>query len=152
MELIILAAIVVGIPVLLFGTSEWFASAAKALRRDDFAGRSLQLKLWHVVVAVALFALLFAALAAGPKEGGFFLFLTAMVIVGLLLHTWRQEFVFLMSLRDDDFPGRHDKLIWTFMLTAMAPIGLWFFRSYRLSHWPEPKPDPDHARTAPEAL
>ncbi len=152
MELLILIAVVVGIPVLLFGTSEWFASAAKALRRDDFAGRALQFKLWHVVITVALLVMVFTGLAAGPREGRSLVILAALIILGLLFHTWRQEFLFLMGLRDDDFPGRHDKLVWAVMLTALAPVGLWSFRSYRLSHWPEPKPDPDRARTAPEAL
>ena len=48
-----------------------------------------------------------------------------------------------MGLRDDDFPGRHDKLIWAFLLFAFAPIAVWFFRSYRLAHWPEPVAEPD---------
>jgi hypothetical protein len=152
MELIILAAAVVGIPFLLFGTSEWFTSTVRMFHRDDSAGRALRFNLWHLVAAVGLSALLFAALTAGPRQEGFLLFLVALVIMTLFFRTWRQEFLFLMGLRDDDFPGRYDKLIWIFMLTAMAPVGLWFFRSYHLSHWPEPKTDPDHARTAPEAL
>ena len=56
------------------------------------------------------------------------------------VRNWQKEFVFLMGLRDDDFPGRHDKLIWAIVLLAFAPIGVWIFRSYRLAHWPEPKP------------
>ncbi len=56
-----------------------------------------------------------------------------------------------MGLRDDDFPGRHDKLIWV-LVFVFAPVGAWFFRSYRLAHWPEPKrshdPDADAAGTA----
>ena len=28
-----------------------------------------------------------------------------------------------MGLRDDEFPGRHDKLIWVFVLFAFAPVG-----------------------------
>jgi hypothetical protein len=43
-----------------------------------------------------------------------------------------------MGLRDADFPGRHDMLIWAFLLFVFAPIAVWFFRSYRLAHWPEP--------------
>jgi hypothetical protein len=82
----------------------------------------------------------------------FFLFGGAIVVVAFFLRAWRSEFLFLMGLRDDDFPGRYDKLIWSVVLTAFAPVGLWFFRSYHLAHWPEPEPKPDHARTAPEAL
>jgi hypothetical protein len=76
------------------------------------------------------------------------------IILTLFLRAWRHEFLFLMGRRDDDFPGRHDKLVWVLMLTAFAPVGLWFFRTYHLAHWPEPepKPRPDHARTSPEAI
>ena len=44
-----------------------------------------------------------------------------------------------MGLRDDDFPGRNDKLIWVFLLLLLAPVGAWLFRSYRLAHWPQPE-------------
>jgi hypothetical protein len=44
-----------------------------------------------------------------------------------------------MSLSDDDFPGRHDKLIWAAVLTAFAPIGVWMFRSFRHARWPAPE-------------
>jgi hypothetical protein len=56
------------------------------------------------------------------------------------IQNWRNEFVVLMGLRHDDFPGQNDKVIWAIMLLAFAPITVWFFRSYRLAHWPEPEP------------
>jgi hypothetical protein len=65
--------------------------------------------------------------------------LLSLWVLAWFVRNWRKEFVFLMGLRDDDLPGRHDKLIWATMLVALAPIGVWFFRSYRLAHWPEPK-------------
>ena len=42
-----------------------------------------------------------------------------------------------MLRRADEFPDRHDKLAWVFVLTAMAPAGVWLFRSYRRARWPE---------------
>jgi hypothetical protein len=44
-----------------------------------------------------------------------------------------------MGLRDDDFPGRNDKLIWVLVLLVFAPLGPWLFRSYRVAHWPQPE-------------
>ena len=67
------------------------------------------------------------------------------------VRNWQKEFVFLMGLRDGDFPGRHDKLIWAVVLTAFAPVGVWFFRAYRLAHWPEPAPAIDPERGTEES-
>jgi hypothetical protein len=66
-----------------------------------------------------------------------------LLLLGLLIwfvRVWQGEFVFLMGLADAEFPGRHDKVIWAILLVAMAPIGVWFFRAYRLAHWPAPAP------------
>jgi hypothetical protein len=63
--------------------------------------------------------------------------------VGMLLFAgmWVREFRLLMARRDDEFPGRLDKLAWIFALTALAPAGVWLHRSYRLaSIKPEGKP------------
>jgi hypothetical protein len=99
-------------------------------------------KLWHVLVAILFLALVFAAFSA--HDGELPAFLAAVLVLVLFLRAWRHEFLFLMSLRDDEFPGRFDKLVWVFALTLFAPIGLWFFRSYRLAHWPEPEPVKGH--------
>jgi hypothetical protein len=56
---------------------------------------------------------------------------------------WVREFRLLMLRRDDEFPGRSDKLAWIFALTILAPAGVWMYRSFRLAHWPaivEPVP------------
>ena len=90
-----------------------------------------------------------AASAAFTERGGSNLWqiMTVVVVVGLLLHAastpapdeggalprrscpsvsspgssgrWCNEFVFLMGLRDDDFPGRNDKLIWAVVLAGL---------------------------------
>ncbi len=65
--------------------------------------------------------------------------LALLIILGLFLRTWRDEFLFLMGLHDDDFPGRNDKLIWVFLLLVLAPVGVWLFRSYRMARWPQPE-------------
>jgi hypothetical protein len=56
-------------------------------------------------------------------------------VVGMLLFAgmWVREFRLLMLRRDDEFPGRFDKLAWIFALTILAPAGVWLHRSYRLA-------------------
>ena len=155
MELLVVAAITVVIPFLLLGMPDGFRFNSRPIRPDDFAGWLARIKPWQFAVAAALGLLTFLAMNAPPhSREGFFLFAVAVTVIALFLRSWRSEFLFLMGLRDDEFPGRYDKLIWSVMLTAFAPVGLWFFRSYHLAHWPEPepKPRPDHGRTAPDAL
>ena len=62
--------------------------------------------------------------------------LLAVAVVFLCTRAWIREFSFLMALRDEDFPGRSDKLVWVILLTVMVPIGFWTFRSFREAHWP----------------
>lgn len=59
------------------------------------------------------------------------------VLVGFVM-LWLREFRFLIDLRDDDFPGHSDKLLWGLFLIIMAPVSLWVFRSYHQARWPEP--------------
>jgi hypothetical protein len=138
MEFVLFIAAVVAFPALLFGLLQLItpqspirASVAIQIGRHHY-------RLWQLVVAVALCALLFStATVPAPIVP---LTLAALLLLGLFLRAWQSEFVFLMGLRDDDFPGRYDKLIWVLVLLAFAPIGPWFFRSYRLAHWPAPGP------------
>lgn len=53
---------------------------------------------------------------------------------------WVREFVFLMRLGDDAFPGQNDKLIWAMLLIVLPPAGVWLFQGYREAHWPVAKP------------
>ena len=46
--------------------------------------------------------------ARGP-EGMFSFVLLCLGFLVWFVRNWQQEFVFLMGLRDGDFPGRHDK-------------------------------------------
>jgi hypothetical protein len=102
-----------------------------------------KIRIWQVVVAVAFMGLILAFLDRGAMRSGLPLVLA--IAVGLILFgsAWVREFQFLMALRDDDLPGRYDKPIWAFVLIGLAPIGLFLFRSYRLAHWPDPKPKPE---------
>jgi len=137
---VIAVAIVVVVPALMLGLVRGLDVPASAVAPGQPPRWLVGWKLWHVIAAVALSALLFAMASAGPHEGPFLAFLLALVVLALFVRAWRYQFLFLMTLRDDDFPGRHDKLIWIIMLTLYAPIGLWLFTSYREAHWPEPQP------------
>ena len=89
------------------------------------------------IVAVVAFSMAIAA-ALGPGGGTAVVFFCP--VVGILLAfagMWSREFRLLMLRRADEFPDRHDKLAWVFVLTAMAPAGVWLFRSYRRARWPE---------------
>jgi hypothetical protein len=102
----------------------------------------LQLTLWQMmsVVAVAAFLIL---VFEKQLEVALAFFTISLLVLAWFVRAWSHEFVFLMGLRDADLPGRHDKLIWAFLLFVFAPIAIWFFRSYRLVHWPEPVTEPD---------
>ena len=75
------------------------------------------------------------------------------LVIGPLLFCgmWVREFRLLMLRRDDEFPGRSDKLAWIFALTILAPAGVWMFRSFRMARWPAiapagPSPRPSRGR------
>lgn len=147
LELIVLAALVVGIPAL------FLSVVRSALARNDaeempawfrglFRGRPLATG-WYVIAAFLGLIVLMTALNAGPRgprrEEGLFFLTLVLAALGLFAHVWRREFLLLMNRRDDEFPGRFDKLTWTLLLIVMPPVGVWFFRTYRLVRWPEPK-------------
>src|SRR5262249_53339722 len=76
---------------------------------------------------------------SGPGAPPSFILLS-LVFLGWFVRNWRKEFVFLIGLRGEDFPRRHDKLIWVAVVLFLAPVGVWVFPAYRLAHWPEPAP------------
>jgi hypothetical protein len=138
LDFLIFVGVMIGLPYLLLGLLQVFAPESGF--RESLGRRLAQFKLWHLLVAVASAGLLFAIFTSrGPEP----LILAVLIVLTVFLRTWRNEFTFLMGLRDDDFPGRNDKFIWAVVLLFFAPVGLWFFRSYRLAHWPEPKPQTD---------
>lgn len=87
--------------------------------------------LWPIAAA----AVLLFVLAVSPP---FFVALAGLLVLVLFARSWMHEFIFLMNLKDSDFPGQFDKLVWALLMIGMAPVGLWLFRGYHLAHWPEP--------------
>jgi hypothetical protein len=146
---IVLPALVVGFFALLFGLARIFPP--ERLRRIGRGLQTFQFTLWHMMIVVVITALLLGAISAGPGPGeALSIILLSLLVLAWFLRVWCNQLVFLMGLRDADFPGRHDKLIWVFILFAFAPISVWFFRSYRLAHWPEPEPGlPEQTRAEP---
>jgi hypothetical protein len=148
---ILLAMIVVPI-LMLYLVRRLDSSAPRHGRLQGLAGWLREVKLWHIAAAIGLTALVFAAFTS--RDGEFFFFLLVLGTLALIARAWRHEFLFLMSLRDDELPGRHDKLAWFALLVVLPPVGLWTFRAYREAHWPEPVPEPlqTHSKPVPEAL
>jgi hypothetical protein len=68
-----------------------------------------------------------------------------LVLLGIVLFVaalvaWVAEFVTLMRLREDVFPGRRDKLVWMLLMILVPPVGLLAFWTFRRSHWPDGVP------------
>lgn len=98
---------------------------------------------WQVALYVALGLMAMAVVL--PLALG--LALLALVVAVVL--AWVHEFVFLMRLGDDAFPGRHDKLVWAALMIVLPPIGLLAFWSFHKAHRIEEKPS---ARTVDDWL
>jgi len=97
-------------------------------------------RLWQVMAAVAGIAVLLAMLEYPLLPFLALLLLAAApVVLVLFAKAWGRDFVFVMVRRDDEFPGRFDKVIWAALLIALPPVGLWLFRHYREARWPEPE-------------
>jgi hypothetical protein len=107
-----------------------------------------RIRIWQVAVAVASMALVLALLDHDAARSGIPQFLAVALALILFASAWLREFQFLMTLKDDDLPGRFDKPIWAFVLIGLAPFGLFLFRSYRLAHWPEPRTKPAASPTS----
>jgi hypothetical protein len=122
--LVMLALIFLGVPTAGFAVLTLFEGFPK-IRLGQIAG------------IVAVLAWVFALGTAGPWNIGPVLFLGAVVLVLIFLSTWKREFRLLMLRRDEEFPGKWDRLGW-FLVISLAPaFGPWLFRSYRKARWPE---------------
>jgi hypothetical protein len=152
MEIVVMAAVGGVVAILLLTLIGRRGTPGKWLDFDDFSEWTLRINLWKVLLGLVVVAFLFAVIVDGPRDKGFFLLPICAAVLWLFLRAWRREFVYLMGLRDDELPGRFDKLIWAVMLTILPPIGLWCFRSYHVAHWPEPKPVADRAGFAPDTV
>ena len=69
----------------------------------------LRLTLWQMMCVVAVAAFLILVFEKGSEVALAF-FAVSCLVLAWFVRAWSHEFVFLMGLRDDDFPGRHDKL------------------------------------------
>jgi hypothetical protein len=144
---IVLPAMVIGFFAVLFGLSR--VTSIDDISRIASNVRSWRFNLWHMMAVVAGAALLLLAFSE-PRDGGVLaISLLSLAVLAWFVRVWCDEFVFLMGLRDEELPGRNDKLIWSVMLLILPPISVWLFRSYRVAHWPEPKPVP-HPELDPE--
>jgi len=135
--LIGLPALVVGGFAVLFSLSR--VASPEWIRRIGGDPRAWKFNLWHMMAAVVVAALVLHVLSGPDNGGAFSAVLLCFLVLAWFVRAWCNEFVFLMGLRDQNFPGRNDKLIWVVVLLAFAPFGVWLFRSYRLAHWPESK-------------
>ena len=131
MELIVAlvaCTLVVMIPLGLLGLARLVDESPKG------AGRMLAIRPVHLVLGLGALAALVVSVESPPGA----LALVCLLVLVLFARAWVHEFFFLMDRRDDEFAGRFDKAVWAFLLVALAPVGLWVFRSYRLSRWPDP--------------
>jgi hypothetical protein len=135
------------VPALAFAYFGLLFGVGPVLSRERLGaiGRSLwplRLTLWQMMCVVAVAAFLILVFEK-QLEIPLAFWAISVIVLAWFVRAWSHEFVFLMGLRDDDLPGRHDKLIWAFLLFVFAPIATWLFRSYRLAHWPEPAVESD---------
>jgi hypothetical protein len=132
-EFMVFVAVALSLPVAVLGLLQIVAPQSPL--HEGLLRRISRFKLWQLMGLVVICGLLFAMMTVHSPIP---FCLIVLIVSGLFLKVWRDEFVFLMGRNDDEFPGRHDKLVWVVALLVFAPVGTWFFRSYRLAHWPEP--------------
>ncbi len=128
MEEILLIGGIIALPLVIL---PWLTFALTALF-DGFP----RLRLHQVlgIVGVSGWVLAFFTV----PDGAYILTFASIVIILLAFAAmWSREFRLLMLRRSDEFPDRLDKLAWVFVLTVLAPVGVWLFRSYRRARWPE---------------
>lgn len=49
---------------------------------------------------------------------------------------WGREFLLLMQIPDNVFPGRFDKLVWALAIVFVPFLGVPTFWFFRKAHWP----------------
>ena len=67
---------------------------------------------------------------------GFVIVLIACVIAFTVLLFWLKELLILLSMRDQDFPGHNDKLIWflfMFFGTFLGALVFCYWRNFRFA-------------------
>ena len=145
-ELFVATLLASGLTLVILTAMAYRAALARTFR--GFVGWIRQFRPWQVAAVVFGVLLIYTSLDHHAYREGYFFLLIVVGIAIAFTVAWVREFLFLMSLRDEDLPGRFDKPIWAAVLIFLAPLGLILFRSHRLAHWPEPEPKP---RMAPDA-
>ena len=108
-------------------------------RHLTLAGISRNLGLFLIL---GLGAVTMVAMSTGPMRPEALLLVTIFVGGAVLgAWWWVREFVYLMGLPDDAFPGRHDKPLWFLVLLVLPPFGLVAFTIFRHAYWPAAKPE-----------
>jgi hypothetical protein len=137
---VVFIAAMIGVPWLIFALASLFEGFPR-------------LRLRQILGIVGVVAWVFGFLSAsGPPQftTGPMLLATTVGVLLCFAGMWTREFRLLMLRRADEFADRHDKLAWTFVLIAIAPAGVWLFRSYRKARWPEvAKADATHPLDEP---
>jgi hypothetical protein len=139
------------VPIALLFAVLVFACIALPLLRRLNASNALPHGLSRTAYLVVAAVLILGLMVLPPHD---VLFPGLVVAAGLLLmylRMWVREFLFLMGLSDEDFPGRFDKAIWATVMVAFGPLGLWTFHRYRAAQWPAPAVDDAMSRAGKPA-
>ncbi len=91
--------------------------------------RQWRFRLSHLQVAIALCAYFLAIVKAGPGQEGVLILVAVLACLALFLRLWVREFRRFLALPDRAFRDGASRTYWIVMLTLLAPIGLWLFRS-----------------------
>lgn len=100
---------------------------------------------WLLVIGLLPGLLFFLLLQGPPHEVRFLLGLGLLAIAILAVFFWVREFIHLMGLADEAFPGRYDKVLWFLLLVLLPPVGALAFSTFRRAYWPVVKPVRDSA-------
>jgi hypothetical protein len=136
-SVIVVPAIVLGACALFFKLGHFISR--EGLGRVTHGRWTFHVNLWHMLAVAAVAVSMFLAIQGGAAVA-LAVIIAALAVLIWFIRAWCHEFLFLMDLRDDDLPGRNDKLIWAIVLFAFAPVGPWLFRFYRSAHWPPAVP------------
>ena len=97
-----------------------------------------RVRAWHLIPAFALTILLYAMVQSLHAPEPWLLLALAVVLI-IFARAWRHEFVGLMLMPDEVFPGRYDKRSWMLLMIVLPPLGLGTYRSFRKAYWGEPE-------------
>jgi len=78
-----------------------------------------------------------ALLWGGPDLAPVLLFVT---LLAAAVVWWFREFINLMGLADEAFPGRNDKALWFALLVLLPPVGVVAFSVFRRIYGAAEKP------------